>query len=72
MYCHINLIKYKINLGHYIYLLLTKSIITKDTFAVVFSLLSFQGVLVVSKVEPTDVGGSLNVSFMCGGCEKRS
>ena len=39
---------------------------------VMFSLLSFPGILVVSKVEPTGLGGSLNVWFMCSGCEKRS
>ena len=38
----------------------------------IFSLLSFPGILVVSKVEPTGLGGSLNVWFMCSGCEKRS
>ena len=32
----------------------------------------FPGILVVSKVEPTGLGGSLNVWFMCSGCEKRS
>ena len=39
---------------------------------VIFSLLSFPGILVVSKVEPTGLGGNLNVWFMCSGCEKRS
>ena len=39
---------------------------------VIPSLLSFPGILVVFKVEPTGLGGSLNVWFMCSGCEKRS
>ena len=26
----------------------------------------------VSKIEPTGLGGSLNVFFMCSGCEKHS
>lgn len=39
---------------------------------VIFSLLSFPGILVVSKVGPTGLGGGLNVWFMCSGCEKRS
>lgn len=39
---------------------------------VISSLLSFPGILVIFKVEPTGLGGSLNVWFMCSGCEKRS
>ena len=48
------------------------SVSTDPLAIVIFSLLSFPGILVVSKVEPTGPGGSLNVWFMCSGCEKRS
>ena len=49
------------------------SSVSTDPLAIeIFSLLSFPGILVVSKVEPTGLGGSLNVWFMCSGCEKRS
>lgn len=48
------------------------SVSTDPLAIVVFSLLSFLGILVVSKVEPTGLEGSLNVWFMCSGCEKGS
>lgn len=48
------------------------SVSTDPLAIVIFSLLSFPGILVVSKVEPTGLGGSLNVWFLCSGCEKRS
>lgn len=53
----------------YIY---SSSVSTDPLVIAIFSLLSFTGILVVSKVEPTGLGGSLNVWFMCSGCEKRS
>ena len=37
-----------------------------------FSILIFIKILLVTKVEPTGLGGTINVHFQCNGCEIRS
>ena len=68
-YYHIDLIKHKIILSHNVYPLLFS---VKNYFGSSIFFTFIPRCLVVSKVEPTGVGGSLNVTFMCSGCEKRS